>query len=1370
MDINNDLQQINTFVKGMNTDVSDALMDSSQYRYAENVRLATNKDENTGELRLIEGTDAYANLSNFGDIVAMTSIRDILIVVTEQRKDNYGKARNLVITKDSYYGDDWNLILDTGYEGSHFGHEVSLVTRWESEKNVKLYIADGAHGIMSINIRNMELDENGVVRPLSGIEDVNSESGVCLDPPTIQQIYDDNGAIPYVKVQYAYRLYNIGGISTQLSPLSEPVVLYKTASEGYALSDKNTGKSIQINIPNQTDFDYLEIYRIGYVEIGQQGDPKLIYDNKFRLSFKDSGGEVQELSDEDFKSLNDTYICPTIIESKEDRLFAANIKDFQQQTDQQFDIDFRAKSSGNVEGGEYIYNKQFDNINNYNEDYWKIPGTDTIGGDCDYISWQFDYKDIYIDTNNSRYNSDSDFPNSPIVNPKVSDVVSLRPGEVYRYGAVLYLSNGRKTSTKWIADIMVPPEYDVPERIRTNDTKDITLYKFKRIGIHFNIKWNNIPSEVEKIEIVRAERTSSDKITITQGIAGYPMEHPTGHITPHGLLALNKFVVWVAYYWGNDVGKQYIVNTQTQYMNFATPEYSYTQTYVKNLIDSSLNNLYIQPNYYLKTPIEFTPSEDRVSGAYNYEYFCRPESEEGNITNADRSAGKTSSIIFEMCGFGEGRTEVSDTFIWIYHTNDSPYPINSLFTQSDQHPWFPFFQNYIGTTGNVVGAANMRNPKAFLSKPKIIPVKECKNKAGNNINFSTDVVAVGYTKSMDAKSLFDDDYTFSISNPEAQSETNGGATYTNWTATAVPDRYNTGTELYNDVMVGECVIPSNQMYPIGSNGRCIILKTNNSSDFCTDELDMSNAQSPYATITAPVLSLKRKTASPYNGDVLIDLQSYVSYGNTKSNGDSEIYVYDGDCYPGIYVYNSAHMYDEANLGNSIGQACVYTIPLYSDIDLSATSGWLYNRLGSNYYTDNRKYLLQDKADVLLNFEQSKDMYEYRTEYGAAPNTIEYSTVTYTEIEDSKFDTRVFYSEVKKNNERIDNWLKFKPLNFLDVDSRFGQITNMRLFKDKLLFWQEHAMGILSVNERTVLNDTDSNEIIVGSGGVLSRFDYISTVYGMKPYQYEAETQSNYTQYWWDGYNKELLAYTGGMELVPLTKSKGCTNYINEREESEHPSLTYDNKYDELIAQVVKTKESGESLVYNEQIQGFSSIYTFVPQYRALIDNNLYITDNNTIYNWNKQHIDNYSLLFNKPAFPKVRTVINKNNIYTKTFDNLTFGGRMYKGSLPTITEWPMERGNGEYVEGEHLNAPMHHLIFTFETPLKQKSAIRGDKATSVDEYDYRLAIPRNGSQNSEIEYGNRMRGKTMQCEIASDYNSTDFSLQYITTKFRMSWS
>ena len=55
MDINNN-QQINTFLKGMNTDTSDSALDSSQYRYAENLRIVTNTDSNSGELHLIDGT------------------------------------------------------------------------------------------------------------------------------------------------------------------------------------------------------------------------------------------------------------------------------------------------------------------------------------------------------------------------------------------------------------------------------------------------------------------------------------------------------------------------------------------------------------------------------------------------------------------------------------------------------------------------------------------------------------------------------------------------------------------------------------------------------------------------------------------------------------------------------------------------------------------------------------------------------------------------------------------------------------------------------------------------------------------------------------------------------------------------------------------------------------------------------------------------------------------------------------------------------------------------------------------------------------------------------------------------------------------
>ena len=122
MDINNELQQINTFVKGMNTDVSDALMDSSQYRYAENVRLATNKDENTGELRLIEGNSIYKNFSNYGKIIAMTSIRDLLVVVTKLDNDNgkIKKGNYILVDNTKSKPSEISVVYWSGENGSLF--------------------------------------------------------------------------------------------------------------------------------------------------------------------------------------------------------------------------------------------------------------------------------------------------------------------------------------------------------------------------------------------------------------------------------------------------------------------------------------------------------------------------------------------------------------------------------------------------------------------------------------------------------------------------------------------------------------------------------------------------------------------------------------------------------------------------------------------------------------------------------------------------------------------------------------------------------------------------------------------------------------------------------------------------------------------------------------------------------------------------------------------------------------------------------------------------------------------------------------------------------------------------------------------------
>jgi hypothetical protein len=156
MDINQN-QQTNTFVKGMNTDTSDMYLSSDQYRYAENVRVVTNEDSNSGELHLIEGTTEYKEIEG-QYIIASDYIRDIAVFITvndDVAPTEWGVYK---IENDTTYlmfgpslekiwGDDITTLND-------IRKSITTVMRYESPENIKLYIADstGKHSIMCLNV------------------------------------------------------------------------------------------------------------------------------------------------------------------------------------------------------------------------------------------------------------------------------------------------------------------------------------------------------------------------------------------------------------------------------------------------------------------------------------------------------------------------------------------------------------------------------------------------------------------------------------------------------------------------------------------------------------------------------------------------------------------------------------------------------------------------------------------------------------------------------------------------------------------------------------------------------------------------------------------------------------------------------------------------------------------------------------------------------------------------------------------------------------------------------------------------------------------------------------------------------------------
>ena len=153
-------QQINTFTKGMDTDTSDMYLSSEQYRYAENVRPVTNKDSNSGELRLIEGT-VLSEDTNY-EILATNYIRDIAVYIMKEPDSSRVVDEGLETEYTEYTHGSWYVFKKIGDEPLKrvFGpctellwdtedkeqdiedikKSITTVLRYEAPQNIKLYI------------------------------------------------------------------------------------------------------------------------------------------------------------------------------------------------------------------------------------------------------------------------------------------------------------------------------------------------------------------------------------------------------------------------------------------------------------------------------------------------------------------------------------------------------------------------------------------------------------------------------------------------------------------------------------------------------------------------------------------------------------------------------------------------------------------------------------------------------------------------------------------------------------------------------------------------------------------------------------------------------------------------------------------------------------------------------------------------------------------------------------------------------------------------------------------------------------------------------------------------------------------------------
>jgi len=138
--------------------------------------------------------------------------------------------------------------------------------------------------------------------------------------------------------------------------------------------------------------------------------------------------------------------------------------------------------------------------------------------------------------------------------------------------------------------------------------------------------------------------------------------------------------------------------------------------------------------------------------------------------------------------------------------------------------------------------------------------------------------------------------------------------------------------------------------------------------------------------------------------------------------------------------------------------------------------------------------------------------------------------------------------------------------------------------NKLFAVQERGIAVLPIQEREVIQSNNTTELVVGSGGVLERFDYLTKSAGTTLQDAIISTDNGI--YFYD--DNHTILYRLGETLEPLSDIKGMKSLMNATNPSDM-ILGYDKSNREVL---FSSDDFMRTLVYNGYKGYFTGHYPF----------------------------------------------------------------------------------------------------------------------------------------------------------------------------------
>ena len=597
--------------------------------------------------------------------------------------------------------------------------------------------------------------------------------------------------------------------------------------------------------------------------------------------------------------------------------------------------------------------------------------------------------------------------------------------------------------------------------------------------------------------------------------------------------------------------------------------------------------------------------------------------------------------------------------------------------------------------------------------------------------------------------------------------------------------YNIGDNSY----VNYC---NNQYYTdLGYNGTCLITKLE-------DYLSITPLDELY-----PIVNYRRNIENQYGGNKYSNrlLNEYISTGqfntvNTDSIYSNSINVFGGDTFIAFFDYLKISADPDApNTNRHIG-----FFPVETSINLPLRHDVCYSRGGTTFYLQET---VEDGLSMypdVYDSEKFTDLYLYNTVYSKEDDIIKYFPKPLNFNDEEIFSTRIYYSLPKTSGELIDSWLKILPNNFKEIESQHGELNKLQVFKNNLYAFQEHAVAILSVNKEILLQTDSPSALSLGTGGVLSRYDYLTTDSGTK-HKFGVITSPN-AIYYFDVSKKKFYRLTNKDEAI--SDIKGLKTYFYDfvsgniqTMDNPHYSFAgskgsingyYDPQYNEIVMSFYDTSPwdytiTTTSVILSELTDSFvgfvdciSSQYIETDKRILTVDRTINVADNVYI-----QNIGDYGSFFGTVYDSTIKYLVNKGYTESKVWDSIELIHSVYDSD--EIEQYKDFFSKVRCYNG-YQNSDYITLIF------KDSDSVLNDSTETFvtrRERGWSLQIPRNMvSQNittiplkspldstvltnTTRKFKERLRSKYLITDFVYDNNDNNkMILSLVQTNFRVS--